>query len=133
MAEIYNFLFDECLTLDLVAVANSLGHWGRHVNHLGRTGESDPVLALYARDRSLVVVAINRVDFLRIYAKFEIHSGLVIIIPSVRSAQQERLFGDVVIAITKLPDIVNKLVEIDVEGQITITDWPPLLTNTPEI
>jgi predicted nuclease of predicted toxin-antitoxin system len=133
MAEIYNFLFDECLTLDLVAVANSLGHWGRHVNHLGRTGESDPALAVYARDRDLVVVTNNRVDFLQIYKKFEIHNGLVVIIPSIKGARQEQLFADVVVAISKLPDIVNKLVEIDIDGQITITDWPPLLTNTPEI
>lgn len=133
MAEIYNFLFDECLTLDLVAVANSLGHWGRHVNHLGRAGESDPALAVYARDRDLVVVTNNRVDFLRIYKRFEIHNGLVVIIPSVKGDQQERLFAHVIEAISKLPDIVNKLIEVDVQGNVTFTDWPPPLSNTPDI
>lgn len=133
MVERYCFLFDECLSLDLVAVANSLGHWGYHVNYLGRAGESDAAIAIYAQDHDMVVVTNNRVDFLRVFKRFELHCGLVIIVPNSAPPEQERLFALAVERIASEPDMINKLLEIDQHGTITFTDWPPPLSNTPEI
>jgi hypothetical protein len=35
------FLIDECLSIDLVAIAGQCGHEARHVAHAGRAGWKD--------------------------------------------------------------------------------------------
>jgi hypothetical protein len=129
----YCFLFDECLTPTLRSVAHEFGHFGFPVTHLDREGESDESLAILAVDRDYVVVTNNRIDFKRIYKRFDLHAGLVVIIPSVARDEQCTLFAKVLVALSPLSDIVNKLVEVDSEGRVTFTDWPPPLSNTPEI
>jgi predicted nuclease of predicted toxin-antitoxin system len=129
----YCFLFDECMTPSLRSVAKEFGHFGLHVDDLKRDGQSDAALALLARDRDYVIVTNNRVDFLRIYKRFELHAGLTVVLPSVPKAMQRALFAEVLGRLRIQPDIINKLIEVDAEGEVTFTDWPPLLTNTPEI
>ncbi len=129
----YCFLFDECMTPTLRSVAKEFGHFGLHVDDLKRGGESDAALAFLARDRDYVMVTNNKTDFLRVYKQFELHAGLIVVLPSVARAMQRALFAEVLQALRARPDIVNTLVEVDGDGNVTFTDWPPLLSNTPDI
>ena len=133
MAEIYSFLFDECLTPDLVGVANSLGHAGAHVVYRGMMSYPDRAVAQYVLENNMVFVTNNRRGFLNLYAELELHSGLVVIVPNVVIKLQEELFACVVDALDDKPDIINKLVEVDIERNVTFTDWPPILSNTAKI
>lgn len=47
----YRFLFDECMALELMGAARERGYQATSVRDLGRLGQSDRSLALYAVDR----------------------------------------------------------------------------------
>jgi predicted nuclease of predicted toxin-antitoxin system len=129
----YCFLFDECITPTLRSVAYEFDHYGFHVLHLDREGESDAALAVLARDKDYVVVTNNGIDFRALYKRFDLHPGLIVILPSVDREVQQQLFAAVCEALRDGPDIVNMLVEVDREANVTFSDWPPSLSNTPEI
>ena len=86
------FLIDECLSLDLVAVAGQAGHDARHVAHVGRAGWKDWNVARYASEGDFILVTNNASDFRRLYAAEPLHAGLIILIPLVNRMVQRRLF-----------------------------------------
>lgn len=75
------FLIDECLHTSLVAVAQERGHDCFHVNWLGLSGETDWDLMPRIVEEDFTFVTNNARDFRKLYAKEELHAGLVIIVP----------------------------------------------------
>ncbi|MBV9971343.1 MAG: DUF5615 family PIN-like protein [Xanthobacteraceae bacterium] len=67
------FLIDECLTSELVAVAKAYGHDAAYVPHIGKGGWQDWNLVPFAVDHDYIIVTVNRRDFLKQHAKFDIH------------------------------------------------------------
>ncbi len=55
-------------------------------------GANDWDLAALAAERDYVIVTNNRRNFMRLYGRLEIHDGLIIIVPTVSSNEQVRLF-----------------------------------------
>jgi len=98
------FLIDECLSVGLVAVAKARGHHADHVAHLGKSGWQDWNLVPFALANDYVLVTNNRADFLTRYAKLDVHNGLIIIIPNLKRADQNRLFD-------RALDVVSELTE----------------------
>lgn len=86
------FLIDECLSVDLVAIARQAGHDAHHVAHVGKAGWKDWNVVGYARDGDFVLVTNNASDFRHLYATQPLHAGLVILIPNVGRVLQQRLF-----------------------------------------
>jgi predicted nuclease of predicted toxin-antitoxin system len=86
------FLIDECLSIDLVAVARQAGHDAQHVAHIGKAGWKDWNVARYASDGDLLLVTNNASDFRQTYAGQPLHAGLIIVIPAVGRGLQQRLF-----------------------------------------
>lgn len=129
----YRFLFDECLSPDLSRLANSLGFDATHVQYLDRLGTSDRSLALFAVENDFVFVTNNRVDFVRLFAKLEIHCGLVIILPNCDTPNQARLFAGFVAALPDLGDITNKRIDINESGELVAVEWPPRQSNEPPL
>ena len=70
------FLIDECLSVDLVAVAGQCGHEARHVAHVGRAGWKDWNVARYASEGDFILVTNNASDFRQLYAAEPLHAGL---------------------------------------------------------
>ena len=97
------FLIDECLTIDLVLIARHAGHEAQHV-------------ARYAAEGDFVVVTNNASDFRRLYATQSLHAGLVLIIPSVNRVDQQRLFQGAVDELVRFGEPVNRVLEVDIEG-----------------
>jgi predicted nuclease of predicted toxin-antitoxin system len=120
------FLIDECLTLDLVAVAQERGHHATHVVFRGLEGTEDAGLLPAIQGENFVLVTSNGKDFLPLYAAEEIHPGLIIIVPGgIRKERQVNLFSRVLDVIEPMADLVNKVVEVSTEGMVEIRDWPP--------
>lgn len=116
------FLVDECLSLELVAQAQARGFHATHVVFRGMQGRPDRELVAAAIQEGFALVTNNRKDFLRLYATEEMHAGLVVIVPGgLVSERQSHLFDLVLDAIAKAGDIVNQVVEVDIEGTVTIT------------
>jgi predicted nuclease of predicted toxin-antitoxin system len=122
------FLIDECLSVDLVAVAGESGHEAQHVAHIGRAGWKDWNVARYARDSDFVLVTNNASDFRQLYAGQPLHAGLVILIPVVTRDVQRRLFKAALDELAVTGEPVNSVLEIDLDGDeviFTLYDWPP--------
>lgn len=116
------FLIDECLSVDLVAVAGESGHEAQHVAHIGRAGWRDWNVAGYARDGDFVLVTNNATDFRQLYATQPLHAGLVILIPVVNRAMQRRLFKVAIDELAVIGEPVNRVLEVDLDGdEITLT------------
>ena len=75
-------LIDECLHESLIQVAHHAGFEAVHVNHLGLSGKPDWQLAERARKDEFTFVTNNRLDFIRLFGKMELHAGLIIIVPN---------------------------------------------------
>ena len=63
-----------------------------------------------------MLVTNNASDFRRLYATQPPHAGLVIIIPNVNCVEQQRLFHGALDELTRLGEPVNRVLEVDIEG-----------------
>ena len=110
------FLVDECLHESLVGVAHGMGFEATHVNHLGLSGKPDWELAERIIKDEFTFVTNNRVDFLRLFERMELHAGLIVLVPNVVPRLQCALFEA---AIQYLADkeIVNSVLEVSVKGK----------------
>jgi len=122
------FLIDECLSIDLVLIAHEAGHEARHIAHVGKAGWKDWNVVRYAGEESLVLVTNNASDFRRLYAAQPLHAGLVIIVPSVGRAEQRRLFADALAELAQLGEPINRVLEIDIDGDDVIFSFYDLPT-----
>ena len=116
-------LIDECLSIALVAAAQARGHNATHVVFLGKDGAQDWNLMPLIAESDYVFVTNNRSDFLKLYAETELHSGLIIIVPSVKRKEQLRLFHRALDEAETMPDTVNKLIEVHEDGSVIVQDW----------
>jgi predicted nuclease of predicted toxin-antitoxin system len=110
------FLIDECLSVDLVSVANRAGHEAQHVAHIGKAGWTDWNVARHARDGDFVAHQHNARDFRRLYAAERLHAGLVIIIPNVGRTMQQLLFGGAIEELPLVGEPINQVLEVDLDG-----------------
>jgi predicted nuclease of predicted toxin-antitoxin system len=121
------FLIDECLSIHLVGVARQAGHDAHHVAHIGKAGWKDWNVVRYALDDDIVLVTNNASDFRRLYARQSVHAGLVIPIPTVGRAVQQRLFKAALDEIAGIGEPVNRVLEVDLDGDdvtLAVYDWP---------
>ncbi|NKJ39539.1 DUF5615 family PIN-like protein [Rhizobium sp. SG570] len=118
------FLIDECLHTSLVALAQDLGHECSHVNWLGLSGETDWDLMPRIVEGDFTFVTNNARDFRKLYAKEELHAGLIIIVPQVLPARQRELFSAIVDELAATDNLVNEVIEISLEdGAAVVTRY----------
>lgn len=110
------FLIDECLSIDLVAIANEAGYGAEHVAHIGKAGWKDWNVAAYARAGDFILVTNNAGDFRRLYATTPLHAGLIIIIPNVSRSAQRQVFQMALAELAIAGEPVNRVLEVDIEG-----------------
>jgi len=126
------FLIDECLTVDLVAVAGLSGHEAQHVAHVGRAGWKDWNVVRYARDGDFVLVTNNASDFRQLYATQSLHAGLVILIPVVNRVVQQKLFRAALDELAAIGEPINRVLEVDLDDEevtLTLYDLPSIKTS----
>jgi len=118
------FLIDECLHTSLVALAHDAGHVCEHVNFLGLGGYKDWQLMTRIRSEDFTLVTNNGTDFAALYAKEEIHAGLVIILPNATPSRQRELFRAALAHLAKR-DLTNAVLEVDLTGATaTCREYP---------
>ncbi len=125
------FLIDLCLHTSLVTLAHNAGHVCEHVNFLGLGGDKDWQLMNRIRREDYPFVTNNRADFTALYAKEELHAGLVIIIPNVTPSRQRELFRAALSHIGER-DLIKAILEVDLAGAAaTGREYPyPLLWSS---
>jgi predicted nuclease of predicted toxin-antitoxin system len=118
------FLLDECLHTSLVALAHDAGHICEHVNFLGLGGFKDWQLMATIRNGDYTFVTNNRVDFASLYAREELHAGLVIVVPNVTPSRQRELFQAALWHIGKR-ELINIVLEVAfVNAAATCREYP---------
>jgi len=110
------FLIDECLHESLVGVAHGADFGATHVNHLGLSGKPDWELAERVVDGEFTFVTNNRVDFIRLFGKMELHAGLIVIIPNVVPFVQRALFEAAILYMAG-KELINSAIEVSLEGK----------------
>lgn len=95
------FLIDECLHESLVGVGQAAGFETTHVNHLGLSGQPDWALAERIVNDEFTFVTNNRVDFLQLFGKMELHPGLIFLVPNVAPLLQRALFKAAILIVQK--------------------------------
>jgi predicted nuclease of predicted toxin-antitoxin system len=109
------FLVDECLSPDLVALAQDRGfHESTHVTWLGLKSKKDWTIVRRAVRDGFVLVTNNTLDFTALYGREDIHAGLIClnVAPGlVRLEVQKSLF---LLALDKVGDAepVNEVLEV---------------------
>jgi predicted nuclease of predicted toxin-antitoxin system len=126
---VHRFLIDECCSPSLASVAHQRGFEATHVGYLDRLGYPDQAHVIRATAENWILVTNNGADFRPMYRTLELHCGLAIILPSVRRDRQRELFAAVLDQLETMPDAVNKLIEVDAEALVSVTDWPPVGGN----
>ncbi len=116
------FLIDECLHTSLVEVAQRHGHLGNHVNWLGLSSETDWNLMTRIIAEDFTFVTNNAADFRRLYAREQLHAGLVIIVPQVAPALQRELFEAILDDLADGGEPVNEAIEIFIDGSEVVID-----------
>jgi predicted nuclease of predicted toxin-antitoxin system len=119
------FLIDECLHTSLTDVANKAGYEAYHVTRRGWSGFKDHRLREVIVREDFVFVTNNASDFRKLMGESELHAGLIVILPNVTPALQRELFQRALAEASKLPDIINKVVEID-SDQARVYELPKL-------
>jgi predicted nuclease of predicted toxin-antitoxin system len=109
------FLIDECLHESLVGVAHDARFEAMHVNHLGLSGKPDWSLAERIVDGEFTFVTNNRVDFIRLFGKMELHAGLVIIMPNAVPDLQQALFR-AALKFVEGKDLINSVIEVTLKA-----------------
>jgi predicted nuclease of predicted toxin-antitoxin system len=109
------FLVDECLHTSLVTLAHEAGYICKHVNFLGLGGQKDWQLMTKIRAEEYTFVTNNRTDFAALYAKEELHAGLVIILPNITPSRQRQLFRAALLHIGRR-DLISAVLEVDLSG-----------------
>lgn len=118
------FLIDECLSPALVAAAKARNFEADHVTYLGKAGWQDWNLVLFAVANDYVIVTNNRRDFLKEYARLDVHAGLVVLIPFVDRDRQIALFSRALdVLASRNDDFVNVLVEVLEDGTVHLGNW----------
>ncbi len=117
------FLVDECLSVRLVDVASRAGYEAQHIAHVGKAGWKDWHVLRHASQGDFVLVTNNAVDFRKLYATQSLHAGLVIIIPSVGSELQQRLFKCAIEQLALCGEPVNRVLEVDFDGQNAVFEF----------
>lgn len=121
------FLIDECLHESLAGVAHGAGFEAIHVNHLGLCGKPDRELAERIVKDEFTFVTNNRVDFVRLFGKMELHAGLMVLVPNVAPWVQRALFTAAIRYLGKR-DLVNAVLEVSIDEEVVRCaeyQWPP--------
>lgn len=124
------FLIDECLSPSLAAAAHVRGFEAHHVNWLALNTRSDRAIMPQIVGGDFTFVTNNAKDFLRLYRGVDVHAGLLIIMPSVGTADQRRLFAAALDAIIAAgADLTGELLEVDRDGTVRFRRYPDPLGN----
>jgi predicted nuclease of predicted toxin-antitoxin system len=125
--------FDEDLSPTLVQVADERGFEATCNRDRAVLGYKDPQLRALVQGDGYILVTDNASDFRPIYARVEIHPGLMVM-PAEFGRDRQQQFARAVIDYvvdaaaqageTPADFMVNKLVEIDHDGACAVQDLP---------
>lgn len=121
----HRFLIDENVTPALVEIGKERGIFVQHVAHIGMASAHDFEIVAHAVRNDMICVTNDRSDFLRLYARQDVHPGLAIVMKNVHGGRQMELFEVLLDYLSGANvDLTSKVIEIAEDGSIRVYDWP---------
>ncbi len=129
---------DECLSPTLVERANRRGYWATCNRDRDLLGVRDDILHKIAIDEEAVFVTNNEADFVALYRRVDLHTGLLILPQADRREALWPLLDTALDYIKRQAKatgeataewMLNKRVEIDPTGTATHEDLPDASAN----
>jgi predicted nuclease of predicted toxin-antitoxin system len=118
-------LIDEDLSHTLADIAqNEFGREAYAVVHIGPSGAKDWQLFARLQERGHILVTHNRIDWLKLMARAELHAGLIVFLGNGRRAQQQAWFRAAMRRLQEIGSLVNKVIEVDETGAVVVHDLP---------
>lgn len=124
---------DECLSPTLVARANRRGYWATCNRDRDLLGIADKNLHELVIDEEAVFVTNDEADFVALYKRVDLHTGLLILPQTDKRESLWRLLDvalDYIEQKTRAADetaaewMLNKRIEVDQDGEATHNDLP---------
>lgn len=124
---------DECLSPTLVARANRRDYWATCNRDRGLLGVVDEILHELVIDEEAVFVTNDEADFVALYQRVDLHTGLLILPQTDRREALWPLLDVALDYIEQMADaagetvaewMFNKRVEVDPSGKATHDDLP---------
>ncbi|MEM7130812.1 MAG: DUF5615 family PIN-like protein [Chloroflexota bacterium] len=102
-----------------------------HVRDRGLLGESDPVILQRSYDEDRILVTANIKDFQRLARARELHPGIVLVLDGSLSRDEQlelmrRIVAEITQELLEERDMVNRVLEIEVNGESNFYDLPLL-------
>ena len=125
------FLIDECLSPDLVAIAQTQGYHATHVTRLGLASKQDWTLVRRAVEDEYVIVTNNAADFTSLVGREEVHAGLVCfyIAPTRMSLETQKQLFEYALKQLQEKEPINEVLEVTLTADGTVHaaryEWPP--------
>lgn len=126
------FLIDECLSPDLVAIAQRKGFYeSTHITWLGLHSASDWTIVPRAVEDEYVIVTNNTTDFIPLVRHEEVHAGLVClnIAPTRMSLKSQKCLFEYALDQLQGEEPINEVLEVTLTANGTVRatryDWPP--------
>jgi hypothetical protein len=79
------------------------------------SGKADWELAERIAEDEFTFVTNNRVDFIRLFSKMELHAGLIVLVPNVVPSVQRAMFQAAILYMAG-KDLINSAIEVGIEG-----------------
>lgn len=120
-------MLDECVSPRAARRLNEVGVDAYHVRDRGMAGAPDHEVWRQAVNDGRCLVTINLRDFVALAKRGEIHGGLITLPPQTTADEQ---FDLIVKALSHVAadapgaGFLNKWLDIDVQGRITVQDLP---------
>jgi Domain of unknown function (DUF5615) len=95
-----------------VEPARRRGFEAMHVNYLGLRTETDWDLLKVIAEQDWVLVTNNAIEFRGRYRAIELHPGVIFLLPTVRRAEQLRLFEAALRHVSTDGDMVNRALDV---------------------
>ena len=115
-------IVDECLTPDLVPIAHEAGFEAYHVAYFGLSGRPDHVVFEKVTSGGFIFVTNDREDWRTLFLTADLHAGLIVILPNCRRDAQKILFRAALSRVKEIGGLENKALEINANGEITVSD-----------
>jgi predicted nuclease of predicted toxin-antitoxin system len=124
---------DECLSPTLVARANRRGYWATCIRDRDLLGVADKKLHELVIDEEAVFVTNDEADFVALYRRVDLHTGLLILPQTDRRESLWPLLDTSLDYIERQAEaanetaaewMLNKRVEVDPSGRATHEDLP---------
>ena len=116
------FLVDECLSPSIVPLFHEAGYEAHHVAHRGMSGWKDYQIREFLISDEFIFVTNDARDWHGLLGQVDVHPGLIVLLDQGNKIEQLKCISSFLAH--EVPDLLNRVVEINSDGDCAFYDLP---------